>query len=79
MTRERHRKRSRIRKSLDGDKRPITTLDALQEFDEYRGALREAEQEVVQRIKEMRKGQVDLGPRAGKDPAYIWSDGLSEN
>lgn len=80
MTRERARRRSRLPKSkVEKGNSDISTSEALMEFEEDRRALNDAEREVVRRIKEMRKELPDRGPRAGKNPAYIWSDGLSED
>lgn len=79
MTRERARKRSRKTKTADPKHDRLTVPDALSEFEEDRRALTEAERDVVRRIRSMRRDTIDTGPRAGRDPAEIWSDLLSEN
>lgn len=80
MTRERvRRRRGSLKSKVEKVGTGMTTSEALMEFEEDRRALSEAEREVVQRIREMRRESSDRGPRAGKDPAYIWSDLLSKN
>ncbi len=79
MTRERARKRGRRTKTVDPKHDHLTVPDALNEFEEDRKALTAAERDVVRRLREMRRNSIDTGPRAGQNPAYIWSDGLSED
>lgn len=75
MSTERDRKRTRTRKTVDQRERKITAVTALQQLEEdtvFQIPITDA-------FASPRCAPRELGPREGKDPAYIWSDGLSEN
>lgn len=75
MSTERRRKRECSKKTLDRREPKITPSVAASIVDEetvFQVPLTDA-------FASPRCAPRELGPREGKDPAYIWSDGLSED
>lgn len=75
MSTERSRKRERSKKTLDR-REPKITLSAATSL---LGEEREFQIPLTDAFSTPRCAPRELGPREGKDPAYIWSDGLSED
>mgnify|MGYP003394376068 CR=1 FL=1 len=75
MSTERTRKRERGTKTLDRRGQKITpsiAVSLLHEETVFQVPISDA-------FASPRCVSRELGPREGKDPAYIWSDGLSED
>ncbi|MBY0539260.1 hypothetical protein K2P56_02390 [Patescibacteria group bacterium] len=75
MSTERDRKRTRTRKTADQREPKITPVAASKILIEEAAF----QIPITDAFSFPRCTPRELGPREGKDPAYIWSDGLSED